>query len=100
LLQIGVSTLPGSTSTTRTPQARSSPRSALVMPRIANFDAQYTEENGTPNCPRIEPTLMIRPRVWRSSGRQACETRIRPSTLTSSRWRAASSDVCSIGPPR
>ena len=56
-----MSTIPGSTALTRTPEPAKSAAAALVKPRTACLAAMYAPVPGSPISLVIEPLLMIEP---------------------------------------
>ena len=96
--EIGVRNGPGSTRTTRTPNGRTSARSASLAPSSPNFEALYGPMSGSPAWPETLETLTTTPRAARSAGRQTPVTAMAPTRLTSS-WRRSSTGVSSSHGP-
>ena len=85
---------PGSISTTRIPNGRSSRRNASLMASTAYFVAWYAPPSGNVMRPPTELTLRIRPRPrFRICGRNARVTAISPNTLVSNCFRNSASVI-------
>ncbi len=96
---MSVPNMPGSTSTTRTPSASTSIRSASVTASRACLLAQYQPISGVDIRPATELMLTIRPSPRaRMAGRTSRAMRIGATTLVSSCARTSSSLTSSTAP--